>query len=65
MMAVSAPKYDFRLEEDPESGELVLVLPEDFLADEGWQLGDTLKLEVDKRRGLVIENKSKLKRGRV
>lgn len=63
-MTPSKPKYDFRIEEDPESGDPVLILPEDFLADEGWQVGDTLKLETAKRGTLVIENKSKRERNK-
>lgn len=62
MMTNSTPPYEFRLEKIPDSDDLVLVLPDEFLADEGWQLGDTLKLEVDKSRGLVIQNKSKIDR---
>lgn len=30
------------VEEDPETGDLVLPLPEDMLIEAGWQIGDTL-----------------------
>ena len=30
------------VEEDPETGDLILQLPEDFLAQTGWKTGDTL-----------------------
>ena len=31
------------LEEDPETGELILPFPEDCLAETGWQEGDVLE----------------------
>lgn len=31
------------VEEDPESGDLILPLPEDMLAQVGWSAGDALK----------------------
>lgn len=30
------------LETDPETGDLIMPLPEALLADLGWQIGDTL-----------------------
>ena len=34
------------LEEDPETGDLMLPLNEEMLAQTGWQLGDTLVWEL-------------------
>ena len=34
--------WTITVEEDPETGELVLPFPEDFLAEAGWKEGDTL-----------------------
>ena len=31
------------LEEDPETGELILPFPDDMLQEAGWQEGDVLK----------------------
>lgn len=37
-----------RLEEDPETGDLILPFPDDMLDELGWQEGDTLEwLEED------------------
>jgi hypothetical protein len=35
-------KWTITLEEDPETGELILPFPEDFLEQVGWKEGDTL-----------------------
>lgn len=35
--------WTITLEEDPETGDLILPFPEDFLAINGWSEGDTLE----------------------
>jgi hypothetical protein len=35
------------LEEDPDSGDLVLPLPPELLNELGWDVGDTLEWNVD------------------
>ena len=35
--------WTITLEEDPETGDLILPLPEDFLQGQGWIEGDTLE----------------------
>lgn len=35
------------LEEDPETGDLVMPLPNELLKDNGWEIGDTLEWTVD------------------
>lgn len=35
--------WTITVEEDPETGELILPLPADFLAMQGWFEGDTLE----------------------
>ena len=36
-------KYTVRVEEDTETGDLILPLPQELLDNVGWQTGDTLK----------------------
>lgn len=36
-------RWTITVEEDPETGELLLPLPADFLAMQGWVEGDTLE----------------------
>ena len=35
--------WTITLEEDPETGDLILPFPPDLLAEAGWAEGDTLK----------------------
>ncbi len=35
-------RWTITVEEDPETGDLVLPFPEDFLKETGWKEGDTL-----------------------
>lgn len=35
--------WTITVEEDPETGELILPLPEDMLEMQGWKEGDTLE----------------------
>lgn len=39
------------LEEDPETGDLVMPLPEGLLESQGWQIGDTLVWDIDEETG--------------
>lgn len=34
--------WTITVEEDPETGDLILPFPEDFLKETGWREGDTL-----------------------
>lgn len=37
------PHWTVTVEEDPETGDLILPLPEDMLKLQGWGEGDTLE----------------------
>jgi len=37
------PRWTVTVEEDPETGELILPLPADMLTMQGWVDGDTLE----------------------
>lgn len=39
----TSSKWTITLEEDPETGDLILPFPEEFLIEVGWVEGDTLK----------------------
>jgi hypothetical protein len=38
----SVTSWTITVEEDPETGDLILPLPQDFLDQQGWVEGDTL-----------------------
>jgi len=42
---LSPKKWTVTVEEDPETGDLILPFPEDLLKIQGWKEGDTLKWE--------------------
>jgi hypothetical protein len=52
------PKWTITVEEDPETGELILPLPEDMLQLQGWVEGDTLEW-IDNKDGSWILQKVK------
>jgi hypothetical protein len=37
------PKWTVTVEEDPETGDLILPLPPELLKQQGWVEGDTLE----------------------
>jgi hypothetical protein len=38
----TTPRWTITVEEDPETGDLILPLPPDLLELQGWKEGDTL-----------------------
>jgi antitoxin component of MazEF toxin-antitoxin module len=46
--------YQVNLEEDPETGELILPLPEGLLEEMGWEEGDDLKWVVQENGSIVL-----------
>ena len=55
---MSETHWVVELEEDPETGDLVMPLPPALLEDLGWKIGDTLIWNVDPA-GEVSLTKSK------
>jgi hypothetical protein len=49
--------YTVILEEDPETGDLILPFPEDMLEEVGWKEGDTLDWEDNKDGTFSITKK--------
>ena len=49
--------YTVTLEEDPETGDLILPFPEDMLKEVGWKEGDTLDWEDNKDGTFSITKK--------
>jgi hypothetical protein len=54
------PTWIVELEEDPETGDLVMPIPPEVLEDLGWKIGDTLTWNVDEETGEVSLTKSAL-----
>lgn len=47
------------LEEDPETGELIMPLPAELLESQDWKIGDTLVWNEDPETGSYTLSKSK------
>jgi hypothetical protein len=46
------------LEEDPETGELIMPISEDMWEKLGWQVGDTLTWTVKLNGSIIISKKA-------
>ena len=46
-MNVPETHWIVELEEDPETGDLMMPLPPALLEDLGWKIGDTLTWKID------------------
>lgn len=59
--------YTVTLEEDPESGELILPLPEEFLKENDWQEGDEIDWHLtEDNKGAILTNiTSQARRGKI
>jgi hypothetical protein len=49
------------LEEDPETGDLIMPLPPELLDEVGWQVGDELDWEVDQESQIATLTKKVVK----
>jgi bifunctional DNA-binding transcriptional regulator/antitoxin component of YhaV-PrlF toxin-antitoxin module len=48
-------QWTITLEEDPETGEIILPLPEDLLEQAGWKEGDTLEWKDNGDGSYILE----------
>jgi hypothetical protein len=55
----SETKWIISLEEDPETGDLVMPLPEELLKSQGWNIGDTLVWDFDDVTGTASLSKKR------
>ena len=51
-------RWTVHLEEDPETGDLLLPFPPDLLEQLGWSEGDTLTWTVNLGGGIVLSKKA-------
>ena len=48
-----------QLEEDPETGDLIMPLPAELMESQGWIIGDTLTWDFDEQSGSASLKKNK------
>lgn len=52
-------KYEVIVQEDPDTGDLILPLPQELLDSVGWKEGDDLKWNQTKDGGWVLSRVEK------
>lgn len=50
-------RWTVTVEQDPETGELMLPFPPDMLAQVGWDIGDVVKWNQDEHGNFVLTKK--------
>jgi AbrB family looped-hinge helix DNA binding protein len=50
-------RYEVITQEDPETGDIILPIPEPILKQMGWKEGDELDISVDENGKLFIKKK--------
>ena len=55
----SETAWIIQLEEDPETGDLVMPLPNELLESQGWKIGDTLVWDLDETTNTATLKKKK------
>ena len=50
-------RWIIQVEEDPETGELVLPLTDEILEKAGWKIGDTLTWTVKTNGSIIVGKK--------
>lgn len=50
-------RYEVITQEDPESGDLILPIPEPILRDLGWKEGDDVEIEIDSEGKIYLKKK--------
>ena len=51
------PRYEVITQEDPESGDVIIPIPEPILKQMGWKEGDELDLSVNEDGSLFLKKK--------
>ena len=50
-------RWTVTVEQDPETGELMLPFPPDMLAQVGWDIGDVVKWNQDEHGNCILTKK--------
>lgn len=55
--ALSQTRYEVITQEDPETGDLILPIPEPILRAMGWKEGDDINIDIDNEGKLYLKKK--------
>jgi AbrB family looped-hinge helix DNA binding protein len=50
-------RYEVITQEDPETGDLIIPIPEEILKKMGWKEGDDIEVGVDEEGKLFLKKK--------
>lgn len=50
-------RYEVITQEDPESGDLIIPIPEPVLKEMGWKEGDEVNIDIDKDGKIYLKKK--------
>jgi hypothetical protein len=51
------PRYEVITQEDPETGDLIIPIPEPILRKMGWKEGDDIDIDIDKDGKVYLKKK--------
>lgn len=52
-------RYEVITQEDPETGDLIIPIPQPILDELGWKEGDNVEFEVDDKGKIYIKKATK------
>jgi hypothetical protein len=58
-MTIKDTRYEVITQEDPETGDLILPIPQPLLDSLGWKEGDEVDLEIGSDGKIYMKKKSK------
>ena len=50
-------RYEVITQEDPETGDLIIPIPEPVLKEMGWKEGDEVNIDIDKDGKIYLKKK--------
>jgi AbrB family looped-hinge helix DNA binding protein len=50
-------RYEVITQEDPDSGDLIIPIPEPVLKEMGWKEGDEVNIDIDKDGKIYLKKK--------
>ena len=56
----SETAWIFQLEEDPDTGDLIMPLPNELLESQDWKIGDTLIWDMNEQEGTATLKKKQI-----
>lgn len=51
-------RYEVITQEDPDSGDLIIPIPEPVLKALGWKEGDDVEIELDDKGNIILKKKT-------